>query len=262
MYSDPLKATTRHVAPNVVITSCGFSIFNKLNVGARMTLIKAGDSVVVWSAVPFGPVVEDAIRQLTGLPTTKVSHLIVPNIEHTKAAPSFKQQYPDLKIIASERVRYPDLTIDFPLKAENGNKQLEGSEIGITDSSVTDSLSFVYLPFHKNSDVAIYHKPSRTLLVADIIFNIGHDHLEQFSEETGYAADFYPHTLWSFLTRYFQPYSKVGNFIVNKRLLREGCDEGLRLIHEWDFKRIVPCHGDVIEEGAKEAFESVFGHRL
>jgi hypothetical protein len=34
--------------------------------------------------------------------------------------------------------------------------------------------------------------------------------------------------------------------------------ESVRRIYAWDFDRVIPCHGDVIEEGGKEVFRSVF----
>lgn len=29
-------------------------------------------------------------------------------------------------------------------------------------------------------------------------------------------------------------------------------------INQWDFDRVIPCHGDVIETGAKGIFQNVF----
>jgi hypothetical protein len=43
---------------------------------------------------------------------------------------------------------------------------------------------------------------------------------------------------------------------------RTGFSRSVSKIHEWDFERIIPCHGDVIESGGKGIFESVMEWHL
>jgi hypothetical protein len=35
-----------------------------------------------------------------------------------------------------------------------------------------------------------------------------------------------------------------------------------KVVNEWDFDRIIPCHGDVIETGGKKAWQQVLGKFL
>lgn len=43
---------------------------------------------------------------------------------------------------------------------------------------------------------------------------------------------------------------------------RGGFSESIKRINGWDFERIVPCHGDVIESGGKGVFARVMDWHL
>ena len=43
---------------------------------------------------------------------------------------------------------------------------------------------------------------------------------------------------------------------------RQGFNQSARKIASWDFDRIIPCHGDVIETGGKGVFQKVFDWHL
>ena len=43
---------------------------------------------------------------------------------------------------------------------------------------------------------------------------------------------------------------------------RQGFNQSARKIASWDFDRIIPCHGDVIESGGKGIFKKVFDWHL
>ena len=43
---------------------------------------------------------------------------------------------------------------------------------------------------------------------------------------------------------------------------RKGFNESVRRIEEWDFDRIIPCHGDVLEKGGKGIFQNIFEWHL
>lgn len=230
-----------------------------------MALLKFGDDIVVWSAIPHSSEVEKAIALISS-PTASVTHLIIPDQEHTLAAVSFKEKYPDLKIIGPETVDLgPKTPIDYKLSEKSANKILDKAnlqeELGVDSSSVLNNLQFVYLPSHANKELVVYDAKSKILFEADLLFNLGaHEPSEQYSPDNGYAKGFNPHRGLSFLTRYMQPYSKVGAHLMRKALSADtpGAKKGLQAIYSWDFEQIVPCHGNIISNNAKEAFYNVF----
>ncbi|KAK7679791.1 hypothetical protein QCA50_017114 [Cerrena zonata] len=208
-----------------------------------MALFNYDNSVIVWSAIPYGEEVDKAIQKLTGGSAFDVTHLIIPDKEHTMAAKSFKEKYPAMKIIAMESV---DL-----------------EEIGIKESAILKNFQFVYLPHHANKELVTYDLNSKILFEADLLFNLGNgEKLEQFSPETGYPEDYNPYLGWSYSSRYLHPDSTVGRFLLNKICNTAQSAEGLKTIYNWDFKLIVMCHGNVIEHDAKTKFKTLFSSVL
>ena len=269
-YPSPLKVVSRKLADNIVISSSPFKRSNTLNFGARMALFNYGESIVVWSALPFGSHILEALVLLTGQKSSdassfNVTHLIVPDAEHTMAAKSFKEKFPEMKILAMENVNIGDgIKPDYVVTEKSGNKVLDKSllslELGLTDPPLVDNFEFVYLPTHVNRELVAYEKNSKILFEADLLFNLQPKNLEQFSTATGYSSNFNPHSGLSFLTRYLRPESSVGRYMFNKIVKSSDpqAKKGLQAIHLWNFDQIVMCHGNVIEHGAKAQFERVF----
>lgn len=260
-YPSDLKVVSRKLTSNIAIGSLAFSRFNVINFGARMAAINHDDSIIIWSAMPYGPQVEEVIGLVAQKPFN-ISHLIIPDNQHTMAAKLFKDKYPQMKIIAPEGVDVPGLPLDYVITSDNANKILDTAalnNIGITDPVITENFQFVYLPSHANKELVTYDIKLKTVFEADLLFNLGvSEQLEQYSRETGFSDLFNPHGGLSFLTRYMQPHSKVGNGLTRKIVHIKNAAPGLQAIYSWDFNTIVPCHGNVIDKGAKDAFKSTF----
>lgn len=278
-YPKTLKAVSRKLTSNIVIASCGFTRVNTLNFGARMALFNYDNDIVVWSAIPYGDEVVKALELLTGRNEGpfNITHLVIPDKEHTIAARSFKSNYPNMKIIAMETVDLgTDCPIDYTITSKVANqlidKRVLAEDIGIQESVILNNFEFVYLPTHANKELVMFDMNSKILFEADLLFNLGVPgttsgkvKLEQFSTSTGYPEGFRPHSGRSFLTRYLQPNSKVGNWLARSVTKTNNPDtqKGLRTIYNsWDFEKIVMCHGNIIEKDAKGAFKSVFNSAL
>ncbi|KAK6457336.1 uncharacterized protein RJT20DRAFT_134619 [Scheffersomyces xylosifermentans] len=269
-YPANFKVTTRKLSDNVVIASSAFTRADKFNFGARMALFNHDDSVIVWSALPYGKEVEKSLELLTGSDQKpNITHLIIPDREHTLAAKSFKEEYPNLKIIAMDSVKIPGVDIDYTFSEKDGNKLIDRKaleeEIGIKEPAILDNFEFVYLPFHGNQELVTYEKSSKIVFEADLLFNLGVPGttsgkvtLEQYSPELGFKKGFNPHSGWSFPTRYMQPNSKVGSFLFNKLVNPKKSKNGLQAIYNWDFNTIVMCHGNLIDKDARATFKHVF----
>lgn len=242
-----------------------------------MALFKYGDDIVVWSPLPYGDAVIEGLQLLTGTKDTKfnISHIFVVNLEHNLCARTYKKEYPNVKVFAPTGTLLGEgISVDYAFDKEHANKvfdaKLFNDAFGVTAPAIVDNFEVIYLSYHKNRDLALYEKASKTLFLGDVIFNVGVPgsvsgdvKLEQYSEGTGTPENFKPSTGWSFLGRYLQPNSAVGSFIMNRINLtkKEGARDGLLLIYKtWDFERLVPVHGNTIEEGPKEAFRAPFSH--
>lgn len=92
----------------------------------------------------------------------------------------------------------------------------------------------------KLEEHVVLHVPSKTLIVADLVFNFPADERGWNRFFHRYIAGFrrYPGT-----SRIFKL------FVADKTAFRASLEEVL----EWNFDRIIPGHGEVIERGGKEA---------
>jgi hypothetical protein len=88
------------------------------------------------------------------------------------------------------------------------------------------------------------HRPSRTLLVADVVFNIG--------PEAG---------AW---TRWFFQVNNAYNQLRPTRLFRACIKDrtafrnSFEEVLQWDFDRLIPCHGKIVQTGAKDRLQREF----
>ncbi|OBA21649.1 hypothetical protein METBIDRAFT_41237 [Metschnikowia bicuspidata var. bicuspidata NRRL YB-4993] len=264
MYPSPLAVSSRKLTDNIVLSVTGFKRMGRVNFGARMALFRLQDSVVVWSAIPFSDDVNKALELLTGQAAGfNVTHLIVPDSEHTMAAASFKQEFPRMKIIAMEGVQLgKGVSPDYVVTSKYGNKKIDAEtlrEIGVQEPQILDNFEFVYLPSHGNKELVAYHKESKAVFEADMLFNLRTDvPMEQFSPATGFPENYYPFSGMSFLAKFLNADSKTGRFLFRKMVNTKASAEGLQAINAWDFDTLVMCHGNVIEKGGKAAFQKVF----
>lgn len=262
-YPNPLKVVSRKLTENIVVAHSGFKRFDKVNFGARMAVFNYNDSVVVWSALPHSEEIVDALEMVSGTRNCNVSHLIIPDKEHTMAARSFKEKYPQLKIIAMEGVDLGENTpIDYVFRSEDANKVVGAKalrEMGITDPVILHNFEFVYLPKHANQELVMYEKTTKTVFEADLLFNIRDDvPMEQFQ----FPETPNPFSGWSYLSKFLNPDSKVGGAMFRRIAKINESAKGLQAIDSWDFDRLVMCHGNILETGGKKAFEKVFGSVL
>lgn len=261
-YASPLKLVSRKLSEDVVIVLAPFKRFGKFNFGARMAFIRVENNIVVWSAFPYSAEAVKPLELFNLLdPELRVSHLIVPNAEHTLGAKSWKEKLPHLKVIAMEP-SISGVKVDHVFSSKEGGRvvaQKELQELGL-DAPIANTFEFVFVAEHGNKELVTFHKASKTVFEADLLFNLEAP-LEQYSPETGFPKNFNPHGGWSFLTRYMNPYSKVGMFLQNRIANPSKSAASLKAIYSWDFTSIVPCHGNVMTEG-KKAFKAVFGASL
>lgn len=121
---------------------------------------------------------------------------------------------------------------------------------------------YEYVDAHPNKEIVFHHKPTRTLIEADLMFNL--PATEQYSK-TGIN----PTTGWA--TKLFTALGNTkGDAAWQKRMLwyvfsksdRKGFGESVKRINGWGFTNLVPCHGDVFLGDGKGVFERVFGWHL
>ncbi|KAL6450646.1 hypothetical protein SBY92_000892 [Candida maltosa Xu316] len=225
------------------------------------------DKIILWSPLPYSTQVIDKIVEFTGVPESNLSidYVIIPDREHNLAGKKYQEIFKDCKLIGMEGINNMD--IDYKFTSKIGNKVIRGDELKeiINDEVIYKNFEFVYLPHHANQELVVFNPASKAMFEADLLFNLGVPGsvegkvvLEQYSPELGFPKGFNPHSGWSFVTRYLQPWSKVGGVMFRKLVDVNKSKSGLEAIYGWDFNTIVMCHGNIITENAKEDFKHVF----
>lgn len=213
----------------------------------------------VFSPVALTPEVKTTIDSLGG----NVKYIAAPDLEHHIFLTPWKEAYPNAEIIAPEGLREkreqnPQTKgLDFSHIFTKQNKK----DLKVSDEFDAE-FETEYVDSHPSRDLVFLHKPSKTLIEADMLFNL--PATEQYSK-TGVSADS------GFLNRMIMPMqSTKAPATWHQRFLwyiisakdREGFAESAKKIDKWDFDRLIPCHGDVIETGAKDVFRRVFAWHL
>lgn len=172
------------------------------------------------------------------------------------------QAYPEAQIIGPDTLpEYRDKQSYF--KVPSDKWLLTRPNQALTVSEEFDrEFDFEYVHSHMNKELVFNHKPSRTLIEADLIFNL--PATEQMSR-TGESATS------GLLTKLFTGINHTqGSAVWQKRFIwygpssadRPAFNKSVARIAAWDFDRIIPCHGDVIETGGKGVFEKIMEWHL
>lgn len=218
------EETLREVAPGVHVAEAK-QRFVGLEVGARMTVLETSEGLLVHSPLATDAVSPDAVAAL-GAPRWALA----PNLLHhlyvgpwseagveTWAAPGLVAKRADVRFageVASDAQPFgPDIEV-MPLSC---------------------------IPM--THEVVVLHRPSKTLVVCDLVFNIGP------------TAPWMTRAMMRCIGGY--PGCRV-TLLERMNIRREAAKRELSAIAAWDFDRLIMSHGDIIETGAKEAFQGAF----
>lgn len=211
--------------------------------------------MLVVSPVTLTPEVHETIRSQGAT----VRYIAAPDMEHHLHIGAWKEAFPDAEIIAPEGLyekrqrsgKYRDAPFAHVLTAKNKHS------ISISEEFDRE-IEIEYVDGHVSREIVFLHKPSRTVIEADLLFNPpGH---EQYSRSGQSATAGLLTKLFAFAVSAKPPatsHQRFAWYVLAKDRARFA--ESARRIYGWDFDRIIPCHGDVIEAGAKGVFQNVFG---
>jgi len=246
----------RAINPFITTLSVPFWRYGKIRIGGPGTLVRlASGGVAVFSPVALTPAVKETVASMGEL-----KYIAALDMEHHIFLGPWHEAYPNAKVLgpdglAEKRKKQNDAAVPFfKLFTKDGSTSV--------DAEFDKEFDTEYVYGHINKEIAFLHKPTKTLIEADLMFNL--PATEQFSK-TGESAT------QGFLTKQFiNLNSTAGTAMGHKRLVWYGTSSGdkpafnrsVSKIDGWDFETIVPCHGDVIEKDAKSVFEKVFGWNL
>ncbi|KAG0149102.1 hypothetical protein CROQUDRAFT_74496 [Cronartium quercuum f. sp. fusiforme G11] len=227
----------REVIPGVVTFSKPFKRIVQ-PVGGRTTAIKLADNTV-W-VLASTPLSEETKTKLDSL--GEVKHIAIADIEHCGFTSEYSKAYSSAKIYGPEGSAQKT-KLDVLEWTSNGPNPMD---------ALKTELKAEYFDGFINKDIAFLHVPSKTLIEADLLFNLPAK--EQYSKSNESPT--------TFLDRFtcLKP-----DTILHRRFLynvaakdKASMARSADRVDKWDFDRIIPCHGDVIEVGGKKAWRSAF----
>jgi hypothetical protein len=198
--------------------------------GGRMTVLRLPDGGLwLHSPVRFTPEARAAVDALG-----PVRFLVAPNLMHHMALQDWAAAYPEAKVAAPAGLRRkrPDLRIDVEL-----GEAADGAWAGTIDQVWVRGMP-------KLDEFLFLHRPSRTLLLTDLAFNV--------------------HQTDSWFTRTYlklnRAWQRLAPTVITRSVIkdRQAVQASLAPVLSWDVARVVVCHGEVVEQGSREALRDAF----
>jgi glyoxylase-like metal-dependent hydrolase (beta-lactamase superfamily II) len=223
------------ITPNLWTAAQPFS-FLGLEIGTRMTVVRLpGGGLVLVSPIKLSDSHRQALDELGD-----VQHIVAPNLFHHLFVGGAQAIYPEAKTwgVAGLPEKRPDLRFDALL-----------TEPGSFENTLE------YLPFQGFASIlpsgvklahetVFYHRPSRTLILTDTSFNF--DETNRFPVRlVGWIGGSYKNLSPSRLEKW-------------GTRDKAAVEASVREVLKWDFDRVIPGHGSVVDSGGNKAYKSGF----
>lgn len=265
----------RKVTENITTLSVPFARFGLMKVGGRATIGKSGvfdevsnpcshasvrlrsGALAVFSPVALTTQVRETLSQMG-----EVKYITAPDMEHHIMLGPWHEAFPNAKTICPEglpekraKSKEQHVRCDVVFQASKDRQ--------LVDEEFDSEFDHEFVPGHANKELVFNFKKERTLIEADLLFNLpAHEQYSKSSEDCRSGM----------MTRFFGAMQgTTGSPLVwQRRLIWYGISAGDRpsynksmgRIDKWDFDRIIPCHGEVIETGGKQVFRDVMKWHL
>jgi hypothetical protein len=200
---------------------CGF------NINARMTVIRLSDgTLMLHSPCEISQVLRGIISAIG-----TVQYIVAPGTFHFLHVTSAQTAFPEAETFICPGIesKEPQMKFDWIL----GDKSPLGWKDDLEQVLVRGS--------REMCEVAFFHKPSKTLLLVDLIENYGDN-----TENTGLGIKFW----WKIVFHMWNKPKPAPEYQLGWKD-KKAAKESLERMLEWDFERIVISHGDLIENDAK-----------
>ncbi|MEM7793007.1 MAG: DUF4336 domain-containing protein [Cyanobacteria bacterium P01_C01_bin.118] len=220
------------IADNLWTVSQPLRFFG-LEVGTRMTVIRLNNNELVL----ISPISLDICHRPLLDALGAVKYIVAPNMFHHLFVAQVQALYPDATVWGVDGLaeKRPDLKLD-----------------ALVNQSGSFANELKYLPFRGfatifpqgivlANETVFLHQPSRTLILTDTAYN--------FDQNSSLVIQL--------ATRALGGYNKLQPSRLEKLGTRDKAQvaESVAQVLAWDFDRVVPAHGSIVETGGKAAFK-------
>jgi hypothetical protein len=226
----------QNVADNLWVLRFPLSLLGT-HMGRTVTVLRLNSGhLVIHSTAPFEMADVTAINAL-GQP----AWLIEATLFHDSFATAGRAAFPDLPFLVPEGFR--------PFVGGTGSASLHPAFLHTPPSEWRGELEVLELHgMPKVREHVFFHRSTRTLIVADLVFNFG-------THATAWTRWFFR---WAGGIREFPGVSRLFHSSIHDRA---AFARSIRLMMEWDFDRLIVGHGEIIESGARAKLAAALSAR-
>lgn len=248
MPSEGLKI--RDISPAITTFTTPFNRFAPLGrslptfvaVGNRASAIRLQDGrVLLLNPIKLEPSIQHKLEELGGV------YLLACDLGHHMYVADYLKIWPNAKTIGVPGLTGKRKDVDWNFIYSERNHKVE-DVLGFAEDMET-----VLFEGFITYCIAWYHKPTKTLFQSDLLMNLPcYEQYDTSSASKGSGSwafaqvaharsDWFRRLIWYIAT-------------VDYSLMRRDA----KLVAEWDIERIVPCHGDVLDERGTDAWKEAY----
>ena len=231
----------KNLAPNLWIVDQPEFKAGGAKIGTRMTVIKLPNGgLFLHSPIKLDSQTQQALDALG-----EVRWVVAPSRAHHLFVSDYMKTWPGAKLYGP-----PGLIGDIEdFRARFGARRDLKLDATLGDDPQPEWAGEIDQHLFKGAtglnEVVFFHRPSRTAIFTDLVFNMPADFKDAriFLTIVGGRGNFGPHRLIRLTIRD-----------------HKAARESVAKILEWDFDRVIVTHGDVLESGGKAKFAGAFSY--
>lgn len=204
---------------------------------SRMTVIRLSDgSLMLHSPCEINERTKRDVERIG-----KVAHIVAPGSYHYLHIVSAQKAFPEVQTYICPGIerKCPDIDFDWILADKAPEAWREDIE------QVLRGTKYIW-------EVALFHRPSRTLVLVDLIENIG-----SRTEGVSWGLKLW----WKVVFHMWNHPKPAPEYQIGWKDKR-AASRSLNRILRWDFNRVILAHGDLIETNAKAVLRKAWENPL
>ena len=213
--------------------------FAGIDLFGRMTIIKLDNGeLIIHDPCKLDELTKSKLDKIG-----EVKYIIAPGTYHHLYVTDFQQHYPNAETFLCPGLekKRPDIQFDWML----GNKPDHRWENEI-DQVLVQGTTFI-------TEVAFFHKPSKTLILVDVLENIGDDYQ--------HPASLLLRFWWKVVYKMWNNPKAAPEYQMGWGK-KEIVKKGLEKILSWPSERIILAHGELVESNVSDVLRSAWGKVL
>ena len=209
--------------------------FGGMDLFARTTIIKLDNGdLIIHDPCKIDDVIKNEIDSL-GV----VKFIIAPGTYHHLFVTDFQKKYPNAETFLCPGLekKRPDIKFDWILESKPDPRWE-----GVLEQSLIQGTKYI-------REVAFFHKPSKTLILVDLLENIG----DNYKHKAGLLLQFW----WKVVFRMWNNPKAAPEYQMgwgDKDIVKIG----LNKILSWDAERVILAHGENIENNVNSVLRTAW----